>query len=201
MSTQRAVRFKSFYTLVTTSLVAQMIKNMPITQGTQVWSLGQEDSLEKRMASHSSILAWRSPWTEEPGGLQSMGPQRVGHDWAINTIYTLLMGLPGSTSGREPACQCRRYKETLVQFLSQEDPLEEGMATHSSILVPHSEEPGRLQNIGSQRVRHDWGTWHSFMQTLLIGESEEQKGTSGGTSAFLEAEGERDLMEIQMTFL
>ena len=90
MSTQRAVRFRSFYTLLTASLVAQMIKNLPVMQETQVWSLGHEDFLEKRMAIHSSILAWRSPWTEEPGGLQSMGPQRVGHDWAVNTIYTLL---------------------------------------------------------------------------------------------------------------
>ena len=51
-------------------------------QETWVWSLGQEDPLEKGMATHSSILAWRIPWTEEPGGLQSMGLQRVGHDWA-----------------------------------------------------------------------------------------------------------------------
>ena len=52
------------------SLVAQMVKNLPIIQETQVWSLGQEDFLEKGMATHSSILAWRIPWTEEPGGLQ-----------------------------------------------------------------------------------------------------------------------------------
>ena len=49
---------------------------------TQVWSLGREDPLEKEMATHSSILAWRIPWMEEPGGLQSMGSQRVGHDLA-----------------------------------------------------------------------------------------------------------------------
>ena len=49
-------------------------------QGTQVQSLGQEDPLEKEMATHSSILAWRIPWTEEPGGLQSMRSQKVGHD-------------------------------------------------------------------------------------------------------------------------
>ena len=51
-------------------------------QETQVWSLGQEDPLEKEMATHSSILAWKIPWTEDPGGLQSMGSQRVGHDLA-----------------------------------------------------------------------------------------------------------------------
>ena len=57
-----------------------MVKNMPGVQKTQVRSLGQEDPLEKRMATHSSILAWRTSWTEEPGGLQSMGSQRVRHD-------------------------------------------------------------------------------------------------------------------------
>ena len=62
------------------SLVVQTIKNLPAMQETQVPSLGREDSLEKGMATHSSILAWRIPWTEEPGGLQSMGSQRVGHD-------------------------------------------------------------------------------------------------------------------------
>ena len=62
------------------SLVAQMVKNLPAMQKTQVRSLGQEDPLEKGMAIHSSILAWRSPWTEEPGELQSMGSHRAGHD-------------------------------------------------------------------------------------------------------------------------
>ena len=57
-----------------------MVKNLPAVQETQVLSLGWEDPLEKGMAAHSSVLAWRIPWTEEPGGLQSMGLQRVGHD-------------------------------------------------------------------------------------------------------------------------
>ena len=60
--------------------VAQLVKNLPATQETRVRSLGQEDPLEKEMATHSSILAQRIPWTEEPGRLQSMGSQRVGHD-------------------------------------------------------------------------------------------------------------------------
>ena len=59
-----------------------VVKNPPAKGKTQVQSLGQEDSLEKRVATHSSILAWRIPWTEEPGELQSMGSQRVGHDLA-----------------------------------------------------------------------------------------------------------------------
>ena len=61
------------------SLVAQMLKNLPALQETQVQSLGHEDPLEKEMASHSSILAWRILCTEEPGRLQSLGLQRVGH--------------------------------------------------------------------------------------------------------------------------
>ena len=56
------------------------IKRLPAKQETRVQSLGREDPLEKEMATHSSILVWRIPWTEEPGGLQSTGLQRVGHD-------------------------------------------------------------------------------------------------------------------------
>ena len=59
-------------------MVAQTIKNLPAKQETQVRSLGQEDPLVKEMATHSSILAWEILWTEEPGGLQSMGPQKSG---------------------------------------------------------------------------------------------------------------------------
>ena len=62
------------------SLVAHMVKNLPAMQETQVRCLGWEDPLEKEMATYSSILAWRIPWTEEPGGLQFMGSQRVEYD-------------------------------------------------------------------------------------------------------------------------
>ena len=65
--------------------MAQMVKNLPAVQETWVQSLGQEDPLEKGMATHSSILTWKILWTEEPGKLQSMGSQRVGHDQAANT--------------------------------------------------------------------------------------------------------------------
>ena len=61
-------------------LVAQMVKRLPAMGETRVRSLGWEDALEKEMATHSSIPAWRIPWTEEPGRLQSMGLRRVGHD-------------------------------------------------------------------------------------------------------------------------
>ena len=67
-----------------TSLVAQTIKHLPTMQETRVQSLCGEDLLEKKMATHSSILAWKIPWTEEPGRLQSTGSQRVGHDWAAS---------------------------------------------------------------------------------------------------------------------
>ena len=60
--------------------MAQMVKRLPTMWETWVQSLGWEDLLEKEMATHSSILAWKIPWTEEPGQLQSMGSQRVGHD-------------------------------------------------------------------------------------------------------------------------
>ena len=60
--------------------MAQTVKRPPAVRETQVQSLGWEDPLEKEMATHSSNLAWKIPWTEEPGGLQSMGSQRVGHD-------------------------------------------------------------------------------------------------------------------------
>ena len=62
-----------------------MVKSLPAMQETQVRSLGQEDILEKEMATRSSILAWKIPWTEEPGESQSMQSQGVGHDWATNT--------------------------------------------------------------------------------------------------------------------
>ena len=67
-------------TSLVASLVDQSVKNMPAVQETGVRSLGWEDPLEKEMATHSSILAWKISWTEEPGGLQSVGSQRVGHD-------------------------------------------------------------------------------------------------------------------------
>ena len=71
-------------------LVAQMVKNLPAMQETQVQSLGQEDPLEKGMVTHSSILAWRMPWTEEPGGLQSMGSQRVSTTEGLTYFFIII---------------------------------------------------------------------------------------------------------------
>ena len=70
----------------------------------------------------------------------------------------MCMGFPGGTGGKEPSCQCRRYRRHRFNPLGQEDPQEEGVATHSSILawkIPWTEEPGRLQSIGLQRVGHN----------------------------------------------
>ena len=72
----------------TTSTIweAQRVKSLPAMWETQVWSLGREGPLEKGIATHYSILTWRIPWIEEPGGLQSTGSQRVGRDWITNTF-------------------------------------------------------------------------------------------------------------------
>ena len=75
----------TLYIFINMDFMTQTVKNLPAMQETWVPSLGQEDPLEEKMAIHSSTLAWKIPWTEEPGGLPSMGWQRVGHNWATNT--------------------------------------------------------------------------------------------------------------------
>ena len=93
--------------------VAQRLKCLPAMRETGVWSLGREDPLEKEMATHSSILAWRIPWTEELGGLQSTGLQRVGPDWATSLHY--LEGNPARDSSLMlflsscPSPQCLKF--------------------------------------------------------------------------------------------
>ena len=81
--------FSRSWALGGASLVAQTVKNLPVIQVTRVRSLGREDPLEKGMVTHSSILAWRVPWTEEPGGLPSTASQRVRHSGATNTFTSL----------------------------------------------------------------------------------------------------------------
>ena len=76
----------SYWLHIDFSLVAQVVKNLPAMWETWVQSLGEEEPLEKGMATHSGILAWRIPWREEPGGLKSMESPRVGHGWATNTF-------------------------------------------------------------------------------------------------------------------
>ena len=94
-----------------------MVKRLPTMWETRVSSLGWEDCLEKEMTNHSSILAWKIPWTEEPGRLQSMGSQRVGHEVAQTVKHLPTM------------------QETQVQSLGREELLEQEMATHPSILA------------------------------------------------------------------
>ena len=86
------------FTVVPASLVTQVIKNLPAIQKTLVRSLNWEEPLEYEMATHLSILAWEIPWTEQSGRLQSMGSQRVRHDWATNTLFTFIV-VPGLDVG------------------------------------------------------------------------------------------------------
>ena len=137
--------------------MAHMVKKLPAVWETWVWSLGWEDPLEEGLAAHSNILAWRISWMEEPGRLQSMASQRVGHDWPQKQQHTYMWGFLAAQMVKSlPAMQ-----ETWVSSLGQVDPLEKGMATFSSILtwrIPWTEEPGGLQSMGSQRVWHNWMT-------------------------------------------
>ena len=103
------------------------------------------------MATHASIHAWKIPWTEEPGRLQSTVSQRIRHDWVIS----------GNSWASLVAQNPHAMQETWVWSLGKEDLLEKNMATHSSILVwriSWTEEPGGLQSVGLQRVRPDWAT-------------------------------------------
>ena len=103
-----------------------MVKNLPAMQDTHIWSLGQEDPLERGMATDSSILAWRIPWTEEPGGPQFMRLQRVGHSWvtrcwkrAQNTArrLTWLHIVPTSSPSLSPSCWRNLAHEGFAQML------------------------------------------------------------------------------------
>ena len=102
------------------SLVTQAVKNLPAKQETWVRSLVRDDPLEEGMETHSSVLAWRIPWTEEPSGLQSTGSQswiRLSDSHCLDERVRLPM------------------QETAVRSLGREDPLDEVMATHSGVLA------------------------------------------------------------------
>ena len=148
------------------SLMTQMVKKLLALQETWVQSLGWEDPLEAGMATYSSIPAWRIPWTEEPGGLQSMESQSDMTEW-LSTVHStshlkhFFWMLNGASLVAQIVKRLPAVWETRVRFLGWEDTLEKEMATHSSTLawkIPWTEEPGRLQFMGSQRVRHDWVT-------------------------------------------
>ena len=91
--------------IIGASLVTQMVKNLPAMQDTQVQSLSWADPLEKRMATNSSILAWRTPWTEDPGGLYSSWGRRVRHNWVTNTLL-----LPSDTN----KMMCSEWSKDLI---------------------------------------------------------------------------------------
>ena len=104
------------------------VKSVPAVLETQVWSLGQEDPMEKETATHSGTLAWKIPWMEEPGRIQSMGLQRVRHDWATSlSLFTFM--------------HWRRKWQPTPVFLPGES---------------QGREPGGLPSMGSHRVGHDW---------------------------------------------
>ena len=109
-----------------------MVKNLPAMRETWVQSLSGEDPLEKGMKIHSSIFAWRTPWTEEPGGLQGRGPQEsdiTEQHTHTHTHTLIILGFPDGPVVKESAYQCSWHG-----FNPWEDLLEEAMVTHSSIL-------------------------------------------------------------------
>ena len=151
-------------------------------QETRLRSIDQEDPLEKGMAVHSSIIAQRIQWTEEPGSLQSTGSQRIGHDWATNTFtntqkitinYVITFLFPSVwqiehlSSKNRASLVAQLVKnpsamlETWVRSLGCEEPPEKGKATHSSTLawrIPWT--------VGSQRVGHTERLSFSLLKTI-----------------------------------
>ena len=156
------IKYILFYSW--TSLVAQTVKHLSTMWETRVRSLGWEDPLEKEMAIHFRTIAWKIPWTEEPGRLQSMESQRVGHDWATSLHFTTLNC---GSAGKESSCNVG----TWVWSLDWEDPLEKEIEIHSRTIawrIPWTEEPAGLQSMGSQRVAHSWATLFFFVYVLVI---------------------------------
>ena len=123
MSQQEEIDQRQFY-LFGQLLVAQTVKSLPVMRETWVRSLGQEDSLEKEMATHSNILAWRIPWAEESDGLQSMRSQRIRYDWATNTcnawiFSTRVVAVMTSQAGRQnkEGCSLALHPEVLSSII------------------------------------------------------------------------------------
>ena len=160
-------------------------------QETQVWSLGQKDSPGKGMATHSSILAWEISWTGEPGRLQSMGLQSVGHDWVTNTrihIHWIFIGRTDAEaeapvlwppilwqrtdSLEKPWCWERLkaggegYKRGWDGWKAS--PTQWTWVWADSRRWWRTGNPGVLQSMGSQRVRHDWVTKQQHYVFIVI---------------------------------
>ena len=141
------------------------LKCLPATWETWVRSLGREDPLEKEMAIHFSTIAWKTPWTEEPGRLQSINSATFPLSLAfLMSLFPFKLNFQSSINYYLSSLVAQTVKrlstmwETRVRSLGREDPLEKEMAIHSSTgpwKVPWTEEPGRLQSMGSQRVGHD----------------------------------------------
>ena len=93
-------------------MLPQTVMNLPAMQKTQVWSLGQEDPLEKGIASHSIIFAWEIPWTEEPGGLQSTGSKSVRRDWETIIFFHVYICIASSLCYTE---NTTTFKATIIQ--------------------------------------------------------------------------------------
>ena len=122
------------------------LKNLPAMQETQetwIWSLGQEDLLEKVMATHSSFLAWKIPWTEESGGLQSIGLQKVGHDWSnlaapwLGNSQLHMLGFSGDTDLEHFSSKLERYMWFLLLFVCSQV-LWFTVSRQGRIQLPHS---------------------------------------------------------------
>ena len=141
--------------VVRASLVAQMVKNLPAMQKTLVRPPGQDDPLDKGMATRSSILAWKIPWTEEPGGLQPTGSLWVR---LLNSRKT--QEITGEGNGKViHGVTKRQTRLSDFTFIFHFHALEKEMAAHSSVLawrIPAMAEPGGLLSMGSHRVGHDW---------------------------------------------
>ena len=144
--------------------VVRICLPMQETQETWDWSLGWEDPLEKEMATHSPILSWKIPWTEEPAGPQLMGSQRIRHTEHAHRHN--LCRLPWWLSAKESTCQAGDLGlipgsgRTLGGTNS--NPLQ-----YSCLKIPWTEEPGGLQSTGFQRASHDWGCMHTHTITIL----------------------------------
>ena len=151
---------------LTTSLVAQMVKHLPIMRETWVQSLGWEDLLEKEMATHSSILAWKIPWMEKPGRLQSVGSQIVGHDWAtllrlasaeLQSPLSERQHVMGTMSSPGTGCLCSMnsldssYPAPFQMFLNVSVTLNQWDWCNCSFLIPLLlwHHPGNYGNLSS----------------------------------------------------
>ena len=134
-------------------------------QEMQVQSLSQEDPLEEEMATHSSVLAWRIPRTQEPGRPQSMGSQRVRHDWATITHSEDSAGASLVAQWWRICLQCRRHMRCCFDPWLGKIPCRSTWQSTPAFLPGEShgqrEEPGVLQSMGSQRVRHNWVIEHT----------------------------------------